>query len=74
MLNLGKRTALAVAISGALGGYSQVAIAQDAAESDVEVITVTGMLSSLKSSMLDKKNLMLFQTVLLRKIWVNSQI
>ncbi|REL25630.1 TonB-dependent receptor [Thalassotalea euphylliae] len=55
MLNLGKRTALAVAISGALGGYSQVAIAQDAAESDVEVITVTGMLSSLKSSMLDKK-------------------
>ncbi|REL30667.1 TonB-dependent receptor [Thalassotalea euphylliae] len=55
MFTLGKRTALAVAISGALGGYSQVAVAQDSAESDVEVITVTGMLSSLKSSMLDKK-------------------
>lgn len=55
MFTLGKRTALAVAISGALGGYSQVAAAQDTAEQEVEVITVTGMLSSLKSSMLDKK-------------------
>ncbi|MFD2165042.1 TonB-dependent receptor [Thalassotalea euphylliae] len=56
MFTLGKRTALAVAIASAVGGYSQAVQAQDNnAESDVEVITVTGMLSSLKSSMLDKK-------------------
>ena len=52
-----KHTAVAVAVASALGSFSGgvVAAENSAAEQEVEVITVTGMLSSLKSSMLDKK-------------------
>ncbi|XPF94671.1 TonB-dependent receptor [Colwellia sp. RE-S-Sl-9] len=50
----GKRTSIALAVATALS--STTVIAADAAtEKEVEVITVTGMLSSLKASMLEKK-------------------
>ncbi|MEH6595769.1 MAG: TonB-dependent receptor [Colwellia polaris] len=49
---LGKRTAIALAVASTFTNAS--AFAQDAPK-PTEVITVTGMLSSLKSSMLDKK-------------------
>jgi TonB-dependent receptor len=54
---LGKRTALAMAVAGAMFG-SQTAVAQSAGANDatIEVIQVSGIRSSLKASMDDKKN------------------
>ena len=57
MITVRKPTAVAFAVASALSGVSSTsAFAADAAaEQETEVIVVTGMLSSLKSSMLDKK-------------------
>jgi len=48
----GKRTSIALAVATALS--SATVVAADA-EQDVEVITVTGMLGSIKAAMVDKK-------------------
>lgn len=51
-----KRTAIALAVTSALTNNAVIAAEAEAQPSDdVEVISVTGMLSSLKRSMLDKK-------------------
>ncbi len=54
-----KRTALAVAIAGALSSYSQVSFAADEAadnkDDGTEYILVRGMRNSLKAAMFDKK-------------------
>lgn len=58
MVTFKKQTAVAIAVAGALGTFSSASIyaaENDAKEQEVEVITVTGMLSSLKASMVDKK-------------------
>jgi len=49
----GKRTSIALAVATALS--SATVVAADAKEQDVEVITVTGMLGSIKAAMIDKK-------------------
>lgn len=59
MNTFNRRTAVAMAVAGALGTFSGTtafAAENEAKEKEVEVITVTGMLSSLKASMIDKKH------------------
>ncbi|NMP30185.1 TonB-dependent receptor [Thalassotalea sp. M1531] len=59
MFTLTKRTALAVAIASAVGGYSQAAFAAEEAadkkSDDTEYILVRGLRNSLKAAMFDKK-------------------
>ncbi|WP_076419040.1 TonB-dependent receptor [Colwellia sp. UCD-KL20] len=50
----GKRTSIALAVATALSSATVIA-ADTAKEQEVEVITVTGMLGSLKAAMIDKK-------------------
>ena len=54
-----KRTATAIAVASALGSVNAIAADSTAKEkvkeAEIEVIVVTGMLSSLKASMLDKR-------------------
>lgn len=50
-----KRTALALAVASALGSVGTIAAENGAKEKDIEVIVVSGIRSSLKASMLDKK-------------------
>nr|WP_254843534.1 TonB-dependent receptor [Shewanella sp. UCD-KL21] len=56
MSTLGKRTSIALAIAGALGSMGAVAAEADQGADQIEVIAVTGIRSSLKNSMLDKKS------------------
>ncbi|WOT05034.1 TonB-dependent receptor [Shewanella youngdeokensis] len=58
MSTLGKRTHVALAIAGVLGSLGTVAMAAEAEQGaeQIEVITVKGIRSSLKNSMLDKKS------------------
>lgn len=51
----GKRTSIALAVATALSSATVIA-ADTAKEQEVEVITVTGMLGSLKAAMVDKKH------------------
>ncbi|WP_077341715.1 TonB-dependent receptor [Pseudocolwellia agarivorans] len=51
----GKRTSIALAVATALSSATVIA-ADTAKEQEVEVITVTGMLGSLKAAMIDKKS------------------
>jgi len=57
MITFKKPTAVAFAVASALSGVASTHAfaAEPATEQETEVIVVTGMLSSLKSSMLDKK-------------------
>jgi TonB-dependent receptor len=56
MSKFNKRTAIAIAVAGALTNASAYAAETTSAkEKEVETIVVTGMLSSMKASMLDKK-------------------
>ncbi len=52
--SFGKRTSIALAVATALTSATTLA-ADSAQEQEVEVITVTGMLGSLKAAMIDKK-------------------
>jgi len=51
----GKRTATAIAVASALGSFTATAEEAVAKAKEVEVITVTGIRSSLKESMLNKR-------------------
>jgi iron complex outermembrane receptor protein len=51
----GKRTATAIAVASALGSFSAIAEEDVAKVKETEVITVTGIRSSLKESMLNKR-------------------
>ena len=78
-LSFNKKTALSIAITGILASGSVAAQGAEGntptvVNEDVEVIAVTGIRSSLRSSMLDKKHLMLLQTGLKQKILVNFLI
>lgn len=55
MTTFSKRTAVALAVAGALSSASASAADANQSEKETEVIVVTGMLSSLKASMIDKK-------------------
>lgn len=50
-----KKTAIALAVAGAFSSTSVLAADVAAQEAEVEVITVTGMLGSIKAAMADKK-------------------
>lgn len=52
----GKRTSVAIAVAGALLSSNQVMAQEESASDPVEVILVSGIRSSLKASMDDKKN------------------
>jgi TonB-dependent receptor len=56
LLTFGKRTSVAIAVAGALLSSNQVIAQQESASDPVEVILVSGIRSSLKASMQDKKN------------------
>jgi TonB-dependent receptor len=56
LLTFGKRTSVAIAVAGALLSSNQVIAQQESASDPVEVILVSGIRSSLKDSMQDKKN------------------
>ncbi|GAC30792.1 TonB-dependent receptor [Brumicola pallidula] len=56
LLTFGKRTSVAIAVAGALLSSNQVIAQQESASDPVEVILVSGIRSSLKASMQDKKS------------------
>ncbi len=56
MASLGKRSAIALAVTGALFQTSLVSAQESGANSNVEVISVSGIRNSIKASMADKKD------------------
>ncbi len=56
LTTFGKRTSVAIAVAGALLSSNQVIAQEQSADEPVEVILVSGIRSSLKASIDDKKN------------------
>ncbi|MEQ3658984.1 MAG: TonB-dependent receptor [Glaciecola sp.] len=56
LTTFGKRTSIAIAVAGALLSSNQVIAQEESADDAVEVILVSGIRSSLKASIDDKKN------------------
>jgi TonB-dependent receptor len=56
LTTFGKRTSIAIAVAGALLSSNQVIAQEQSADDPVEVILVSGIRSSLKASIDDKKN------------------